>query len=546
MTRFDVKPLLIFALFGVILERSNSTVYYIKSSDVESCPLQAQPCLTLSQLSANRSYPNNLTLTLLPGKHSLQANLSLSMLDTVHIQSNVTATVVCQYSSRLMFEYIKRVYVRNMSFIGCGGNKVNNVKEIIISNTTFRGTDNSGTSLTLANTTAEIVNCSFIRNQFGTIMEGAKSLVLLTSEVKWFLVGDVTGIIRVGGALIASYSNISISNSKFEDNKAQVGGDIFTEDSSSVIISHSFFSGLGLPTNEPEPPFGGSVFTHEGNFSIIDSLFRDKNATVGGAIVSSLSTFTFNRSTFISNSATDHGGAHMAFNCTVFIYECNYRYNYAGAGAGVATQGGVILVESSNFSYNTVERHAAALDLYNDYPTIRECIFDHNVAHSFAGAVLFWLSNSKMYGGTASGGNKRICNVSEQGCSDNNSSKTVATDISGISDYSSNRKILFISNSAPTGAAIYVIMGTVYSCGTIVFTKNVAHLYGNVYFLDSNGTFEGHMILSENIGSFFVFNSNVTFSGCNRFYNCSPPKNPTASFKEGGALTLVQTAISSS
>ena len=535
--------LLIWALFGVILERSNSTVYYIKSSDVESCPLQGHPCLTLTQFSANRSYHGNLTLILLPGNHTLQANLSLSMLDMLEVQSNVTASVLCKFSSRLSFEYIERVYIRNVNSIGCGGNKVSNVKEIIISNTTFRGTDNSGTSLTLVNTRAEIVNCSFVRNQFGTIVEGAKSLALLTSELKWFLVGDVTGIIRIGGALIVSYSNISISNSKFEDNKAQIGGDIFTEDSSTVTISNSMFTGGGLLTNEPEPSFGGSIFAHEGTFSIKDSLFRDKNATVGGAIVSSLSTFMFNRSTFISNSATDHGGAHLAFNCTISIYGCNYRYNYAGAGAGVATENGVILVESSNFSHNTVERHAAALDLYNDFPTIRGCIFDHNVAHSFAGAVLFWLSNSKVYGGTASGGNEQTCNVSEQGCSDNNSSQTVTTDVSVTSDYTSNGEILFISNSAPTGAAIYVIMGTVYSCGTILFTKNVARLYGNVYFLDSNGTFEGHMVLSGNIGSFFVFNSNVTFSGCNRFSNCSPPKNPTASFKEGGALTLVQTTL---
>ena len=541
MSCFQVTLFVILTIFGVI-QTSESAVYYIKASEAEDCPLDLQPCLTLSQYATNSngSDNNNIELFILPGNHSLLVNLSFSNLLSLEIYSNVSTTIECDSSSRLEFEFIDSVYVRNVKFIGCGGNIVRNVDDFLLQETTFQGKENSGTSLTLINTTAEIVRCTFVGNQFGTVMNGVRSLISLTTEVKWFLVGDVTGVIRIGGALISSFSNISISHSNFENNKAEVGGDIFTEDFSSISILNSTFSGEGLfLTSKDEPPFGGSIFSSESNFEIQNCVFRHKNATVGGAILSSMSTFRFIGSSFISNSATDHGGSVMAYRGSVHISRCKFERNFAGAGAGVATQEVMILVEASNFSHNTVVRHAAALDLYSDFPTIRGCIFEYNVANSFAGAVLFWLSHSKIYGLTDTEENGQVCNTDGQQCNGSSISSYDSLD----TNTSYDDKILFISNSAPTGAAIYVINSTVYSCGSIIFKNNFATLYSTFYFLDSHGIFEGRLDISQNIGSFFMFNSNVTFTGCNRFVNGSPTKNPNASFREGGAITLVQTTL---
>ena len=88
-----------------------------------------------------------------------------------------------------------------MIFVGCGGNLVKNVNEFILQETTFEGQQNSGTALTLVNTTAEIIDCTFVRNQFGTVMEGVRSLRIIISDINWFLVGNVTGIVQVGGVI---------------------------------------------------------------------------------------------------------------------------------------------------------------------------------------------------------------------------------------------------------------------------------------------------------------------------------------------------------
>ena len=165
---------------------------------------------------------------------------------------------------------------------------------------------------------------------------------------------------------------------------------------------------------------------------------------------------------------------------------------------------------------------------------MRGCHFEGNVAHAFAGAVLFWLSTSKLYGKASEDDALKSCN--EKCFGDNDNYQGVVD----LSEFSSDNRSTFISNSAPTGAALYVIKSSVESCGPIFFSKNNATLNSNVYFLNSNGQFQGIIGLSQNLGSFFAFNSNISFSGYAKFVNGTLPENTTANFKEGGTLTLYQ------
>ena len=545
MARLNVVSLTMFIIVAVF-QKGKCDVHYLKPMETQSCGM-IQECPTLSEFAVTSVNDVNTTLILLPGNHVLDTHMSFSNLTDLSMYSEDTATVTCDPPARFSFEAIDRLYIRNVKFIGCGDNLVKYVDDFILQEATFQGKDNSGTSLTLINTTADIVSCSFVGNQFGTVMDGVRSLISLTTEVNWFLVGDVTGIIRIGGALISSFSNVSISHSNFENNKAEVGGDIFTEDFSSISIFNSTFSGEGLLTSESEPPFAGSIFSHEGNFTIQDSRFLGKNATVGGGIVCTVSTFRINGSQFISNSASDHGGAFFAYNSRVFFNRCNFERNFAGAGAGYANQEGYTEVDASTFIDNVAVRHAAALDFYQDYPTVRGCIFINNVAHSFAGAVLFWFSDGHMYGNIAAEGEEGTCNSLEDNCF-NHTTKisydpAILDSFYRTTDNFLGDTTLFLSNSAPTGAAIYVIRSTVNSCGPFLFANNYANLYSVVYFLDSNGTFNGSTEMSKNLGSFFAFNSKISFSGCSRFVECSPPKTTETNFDEGGALTSIQSIL---
>ena len=69
-----------------------------------------------------------------------------------------------------------------------------NVQEFVVRDTTFKGEENSETALELVETTAEIVNSSFISN-------GGKT---------WM--SHIYGQKCVGGAIIASQSNTIINH----------------------------------------------------------------------------------------------------------------------------------------------------------------------------------------------------------------------------------------------------------------------------------------------------------------------------------------------
>lgn len=532
---------LILICFQLGLFQSNaSVVFYMTPLLNKNCPVQT--CPTLSEFAGHNDLNNDThaTIVLLSGKHSLDQNISFSNLIDLKIYSESNATVMCIFSTFLSFENIGRVYIQNVNFVGCGGNLVNNVDEFVLRETTFEGKGKSGTALTIVNTTADIIDCAFVRNQFGTIMESLRSIKIILSDINWFLVGDVTGIVRVGGAIISTFSNISITDSNFEDNQAEIGGDIFTEDFSTFSIVNTNFTGEGLITINKEAPFGGAIFSHEGSFSIIDCQFTGKNATVGGGIMSSLSTFRINATTFLQNVATDHGGSVFGYESTISIDKCDFERNYAGAGAGVATQEGTINVDASRFIDNVAERHAAALDLFLDFPTIRGCIFVNNIAYSFAGAILLWFSNAYMFGRVVPEDEVQSCNGSGMYCYGNGDNYR---QLVNISQTAPSDKIIFVSNSAPIGGALYVVRSTVRSCGPIFFSRNLATLYSSVYYLDSVVSFEGFTEVSQNLGSLFAFNSHLNFSGCNRFMDSSPPQTTVSNFREGGVLTLVQSKL---
>ena len=524
-------------LILTLLGLARSEMYYIKPSQTDRCPNNEQPCQTLSEFAAENSSSTDVTLIMLPGNHSLVTNLLFSDLANLTMYSGSDSVVVwCDLMSSFSFESVEEVSLKSINFIGCGGNLVRNVGRFVLQGTTFEGLDGSGTSLAIIDSTAEIIDSTFVGNQFGTIMESVESLKLITTNIVWLIVRNVTGVVQVGGVIISNRSNISISHSRFENNTAEIGGDIFADRDNTISIYNTTFIGIGRQPASKESPFGGAIFSHENTLSIVECQFLNKHATVGAALMSSLSNVVVNGSNFESNSVSDHSAGVFGYNSTISIYGSRFHNNIALGGAGVATHQGTITVVGSIFTNNTAHQHGAALDFDMDTSFISGCYFEGNVAHSFAGAVLVWFSICTMYG-TATLGEEAL-QVCDETCSSDYQENN------GPSQFLLGDKTRYIANSAPTGAAFYAIRSTLRTCGPFYFSKNSATLNSNIYLLNSDGTFKGFFELNHNLGSFFAFNSNITFSGCTRFFNNSPPANTTVNFKEGGALTLYQTMLS--
>ena len=235
MTRFSLLSLLL--IFGS-LNQATSEVYYITTNSNDHYTIK--PRLTLSQFATNSSHylHSNTTLVFLPGTHYLSTVLTLSNVGNFVLKSeHSTAQIKCTSYSHFYFNQSQCVYITNLELVGCGGNQVKYVKKIVIKDTKFKGEENSGTALELTETTAQIVNSTFMSNRKGSYRKcKAYANILYGREVI-----SIVANIFVGGAIIANGSVVNISKSRFEDNGADIGGAIFAEHHCIIKLNKTIF-----------------------------------------------------------------------------------------------------------------------------------------------------------------------------------------------------------------------------------------------------------------------------------------------------------------
>ena len=200
MTHFVLLTLL---LILCSLNQAASEVYFITTNSSDLCTVQ--PYLILSQFAANSSHylHSNTTLVFLPGTHYLSTVLTLTNVGNFVMKSeNLTAQIICTNDSHIHFSQSRYIYITNLELIGCGGNQVKYADKILIKDTKFEGQENSETALELIQTTAQIVNSTFVSNRKGSFRKYH---------------GEIITCAFIGGAVIATNSVVSISQSMFKE-----------------------------------------------------------------------------------------------------------------------------------------------------------------------------------------------------------------------------------------------------------------------------------------------------------------------------------------
>ena len=315
------RYLLLFLL--VCADSANSQVHYhITPSLNVHCPGD-RPCLTLPQFVADStsyvylSNETNISLSFLPGNYSLDRELSLSHADNLSMRkgigSNGTVFVECgSQSGRLNISEITLTTIRDLHFIGCGGNRISQVEQFIVEDTIFQGVKGSSTALVLNEVTdASIVRCSFLSNAHASTFEHQTNSTFRTAEV--FLSQS-----SVGGALYAAFSNVSIDSSKFTDNTAEIGGALFAHNSSLHIVGSTY--------SYDRASFGGVMTTSESSVNIDKStLSRNRAEVYSGVMTTYRDSFCISGTTFINNSAAYFGGV-MITNSSLFNITQQYIY----------------------------------------------------------------------------------------------------------------------------------------------------------------------------------------------------------------------------
>ena len=414
------------------------------------------------------------------------------------------------------------------------------VIEFVVEDTKFKGQENIGTALELTETTAQIVNSTFLSNRKGLYRQ------CVPSTFSYCMNGFV------GGAIIATNSTVDVSRSRFEDNRADWGGAIVAEQDSIVNMSENVFARNGAK-------FGGVLFSDSGTITIEASEFHDNNAAGGGILYSGSSTIIIEASGFHDNYATRFGGVLYSISSSITIEASGFHDNYATSKGGVlfSSRNTITIIEASGFHDNYATRFGGVLYSSDSTITIEASGFHDNYAtmlggvmHSIGDTITIEASGFHGNYATDRGGVldslSSTITIEASEFHDNYATKwggVLCSRSSTITMAGSN----FTNNVSPIGAIIYADSRSMiqHIHSFLLIDNNMADRYAVIYLSYSEfiGNDSGNAIFSSNLGSLVAFNSNITFTGYVTFVNNTPSPTVSGDFQEGGAITLLQSNV---
>ena len=571
---------------------STDRVYYVTPSADDPCSsvgLHSQ-CITLSQFATkpNDYLESNTTLILLPGTHILNSVLNVSNIDsfilTSQFQTNATL-IDCNGVGRFEFKLISYVRITALEFIGCGGNRVLLLEQLIIEDSLFQGRKNGGTAIELLYTNADIQGTAFINNKASYVntaqnMTLGGALILTESGVIIIESSFMNNSAGVGGAIYGEFSsmsfkNISVTNSSFIGNHASVfGGALyfqFVESSSTPMILYNMKSNSIDATMTSRRPLVRVFGCH----------FSDNSAGFDGGVLAVYDVnLDISNSQFLGNWALQRGGFLMGqHRLSINIDNCTFYKNFAAYG-GVITatfnENISIIANENIFFKNSAIIGGVLLAEDGGLFTLIDNKFYSNAATDTAGAIVL-LKNSTLhadantfFNNTATigavlytEGPDPIHSVIKNSVLVSN----VINDSGGIIDVSKATFLTventqLINNSAKyfAGFVIDAMLSPTVTVINSTFVRN--SVGGSLIIVGESGTlhlFSSHFIKNtgvvaivqvhdsaadikdcefiDNIGSVYAFNSRVIFSGYNNFIGLS---QESADPSYGGALTVIQ------
>ena len=352
-------------LFLGSLDLVSCEVHYIIPSQTDPCSVDS--CLTLSQFADNSAshIDSNTTLFIIGGNHALDRRISVSNVEEFSMLSanDTNSIITCSELANFTFSDIGHIYISGLTFLGCGSNRVNSVDQLTIEHSMFMGQNNSETSIIISESNVNMAETSFLSNTVG----GCPSDVRFFKYLQMMPTNPQSSCtIRVGGALIVHHSILAVDDCQFEENRANIGGAIFSAFESSVTINNSVFKFNHATGCDNGLCFGGALF--------ID----------GTGLV------YIHNSTFQNNTSDQDGGMAVVFNATLSVSQ-SYAYNNTAAryGGTVAVfQSYALWFETTTFNNNTASLDGGAVYLYGSSATVNDCDFLFNVASRMGGAIV--------------------------------------------------------------------------------------------------------------------------------------------------------------
>ena len=263
-------------------------------------------------------------------------------------------------------------------------------------------------------------------------------------------------------------------------------------------------------------------------YAILDYVYFQRNTT-SGVLYTSFCNVSIISCKFMHNRA-DIGGGLVAHNSGLQLARSTYSNNTANFGGVMVTYGSTIDMDNNMF-INNAAQSGGAMFTYNDTFTISSTTFNNNSADIVGGAMvtfgdsLFVIKNSTLSKNRAVTGGVMYT--------------------SGDSTFNINNSTLN-NNLAVFGGVISCFNGT-FNLDNGNFNLNaVTNQAGGVIYMHQCSTHISNSTFDQNIGSLYIFNSKLTFSGYLKFENFTEAirlgKNIITT-EEGGAITIFQSTV---
>ena len=405
---------IIVAVFFCVLFANFVDAFYLQNEytitpDDNSSDQLCANCLTLTQFALNTSYylRDNTTLSLQPGNHTLQSSLEVSNIDTftMHHIGHLHSSIQCKGSNELMFENVQSIHISNLNFTSCFNTRVVCVNSFSLSNTSFHGSwlVTSGTGLELIDVNALLVNCLFTMFYYGiyrSVLTFGYTYSYYNNSVEHNIVAQKW----IGGAMVITHSNVTIANSHFVNNRAQLGGAIYAENESNInILDKTLFELNYAMHSDPNiVAAGGALYAaHNCSVAIYDTYFTQNQVyfgyRIGGAVTVYKSALLIERSTFTKNNA-EYGGFAFLLESTAEIQESALDNSKAEELGGVLfLLNSNVTLKKSNASGNNAARSGGVIYLENSQVQIQICNFNNNFVKAGRGGVMFAIRGSQIF-----------------------------------------------------------------------------------------------------------------------------------------------------
>ena len=348
------------------------------------CKGQARAsCLDLSVLAAETSSyfdtNTNTTLIFQQGNHFLNSEFSVSGENLLLLSNNQTfesVNITCSDNTGLSFTNISQLTISGLNFVGCSAT-IGQVDQFTVGDSNFDGENVNSSALELNQTNINILGSSFTSYTVGTYQKYVQFLDEINHP--YSLVYVLSDDARIGGALMVTNSNLTINDSFFANNSAQLGGAIFVGQGSSVNVNNCTFVGNSATNcTDDDRCIGGALFIDNAcTVTAQNSTFENNTSGFsGGAIAVYRATFEGTENDFNYNQANNFGGSIFAhFSSSITSDTSTFTSNEAGFSGGVmyADYLSSISVKNGAFHYNnatmtmcaTESTIGIAMDLHN-------------------------------------------------------------------------------------------------------------------------------------------------------------------------------------